>query len=263
MGDRLAGKIAIITGGGQGIGRAGAKRFAEEGATVVVNDLHAETAEETTKQIVESGGQALCHPADVTDPEQVDGLVERATRELGRLDIMWCNAGGAIPEETHSMTTADYRKVIDLNQDAVFYGTRAALRCMVPQRSGTILITTSGAGLGAVRHLAAYGMAKAAVVNLGKSIAAEYGPYGIRANIIAPGPMGSEGFLAWLATVEGLRERMESEVPVRRLGTPEDIAHTAVFLASDEASYVSGVVVPVDGGIASQYPAPQADLPET
>jgi len=104
-------------------------------------------------------------------------------------------------------------------------------------------------------------MAKAAVVNLGKSIAAEYGHYGIRANIISPGPMGSEGFLAWLATVEGLRERMESEIPVRRLGTPEDIANAAVYLASDEASYVSGIVVPVDGGISSQYPSPQADLP--
>jgi meso-butanediol dehydrogenase/(S,S)-butanediol dehydrogenase/diacetyl reductase len=131
---------------------------------------------------------------------------------------------------------------------------------MLPQRSGCILMTTSGAGLGAVHHLAAYGVAKAGVVNLGKSVAAEYGRHGIRANVISPGPMGSPGFLGWLGTVEGGRERFEAEVPVRRLGTPEDIAHTALFLASDEASYVSGIVVPVDGGISSQYPTPQFDV---
>ncbi|MCB9726289.1 MAG: SDR family oxidoreductase [Spirochaetaceae bacterium] len=262
MGNRLAGKIAIITGAGQGIGRAGALAFAAEGATVVVNDLHEETAQETTRRVHEAGGRALCHVADVTDSRAVDALVERCVAELGRLDVMWCNAGGARPESTVEMSDAAYERVVALNQHAVFYGCRAALRAMLPQRSGNLLITTSGAGLGAVHHLAAYGMAKAAVVNLGKSLAAEYGRHGIRANVISPGPMGSEGFLSWLATVEGLRERFESEVPLRRLGTPEDIARTAVFLASDEASFVSGVVVPVDGGIASQYPTPQAELPE-
>ncbi|MBJ22664.1 MAG: SDR family oxidoreductase [bacterium] len=262
MSDRLAGKITIITGSGSGIGRASALRFAEEGATVIVNDIEKGGAEETVGLIAEAGGQAIAHQADITEPDQVEDLVARATRDYGRLDVMFNNAGGARPESTEEMTAEAYRTIMELNLDGVFYGTQSALRVMLPQKSGCILMTTSGAGLGAVLHLAAYGMAKAGVVNLGKSIAAEYGQYGIRSNVIAPGPMGSPGFMDWLATIEGGRERFETEIPVRRLGTPEDIAHTAVFLASDEASFVSGIVVPVDGGISSQYPTPQFALPD-
>ena len=256
MSDRLRDKVAIITGSGRGIGRAGALRFAEEGALIIVSDLDAGNAEDTTRAVQEVGGQAICHPADVTDAEAVDALVDRAISEFGRLDIMWNNAGGAIPEPTLDVTDDKYREVVALNQDGVFYGTRAALRVMVPRRSGVILITTSGAGLGAVGGLTAYGMAKAAVINLARNVADEYGPLGIRANVVSPGPIGSEGFLAYLDSVPGLREKMEGGVPARRLGTPEDIANTALFLASDEASYVSGVVVPVDGGIAAKYPSP-------
>lgn len=257
---RLADKITIITGAGSGIGRASAVRFAEEGASVVVNDINDAGIKETVALITESGGVAVGHPADVTDPQQVDEIVARTMRDFGRLDVMFNNAGGARPTPTDTMSIEDYKAIVDLNLHGVFYGTQAALRVMLPQRSGCILMTTSGAGLGAVHHLAAYGVAKAGVVNLGKSVAAEYGRHGIRANVISPGPMGSPGFLGWLGTVEGGRERFEAEVPVRRLGTPEDIAHTALFLASDEASYVSGIVVPVDGGISSQYPTPQFDV---
>ena len=256
MGDRLRDKVAIITGGGRGIGRAGALRFAEEGARVVVSDVDPATAEEATRAVVDAGGTAVCCPTDVTDARQVDALVDHAIAEFGRLDVMWNNAGGAIPEPTLEVSDEKYREVIALNQDGVFYGTRAALRVMVPQRSGCILITTSGAGLGSVGGLAVYGMAKAAVINLAKSVADEYGPSGIRANVVSPGPIGSEGFLAWLDSVEGMRQKMEHGVPARRLGAPEDIANAVVFLASDEASYVSGVVVPVDGGIAAKYPSP-------
>jgi NAD(P)-dependent dehydrogenase (short-subunit alcohol dehydrogenase family) len=260
LGNRLAEKITIITGAGSGIGRACAIRFASEGATVVVNDIDGANAEETVEQIEAIGGKGIAHPADVTDPEQVDAMVARAVRDHERLDVMFNNAGGARPEATEHMSVQNYKKVVDLNLNGVFYGTQAALRVMLPKKSGCILMTTSGAGLGAVHHLAAYGVAKAGVVNLGKSIAAEFGRHGIRANVISPGPMGSPGFLSWLATVEEGRERFEAEVPVRRLGTPEDIAHTALFLASDEASFVSGIVVPVDGGISSQYPTPQFEI---
>ncbi len=262
MGDRLAGKITIVTGAGSGIGRASAELFAAEGAVVVVNDLDSDSASATVARIEAASGRAVAHPADVTDPVAVESLVARTTAEFGRLDVMFNNAGGARPEATDAMSPEDYRRVVALNLDGVFYGTQSALRVMMPQRSGCILMTTSGAGLGAVHHLAAYGMAKAGVVNLGKSVAAEYGRFGIRANVISPGPMGSEGFLSWLDTIEGGRERFESEVPIRRLGRPEDIAHAALFLASDEASFVSGIVVPVDGGISSQYPTPQFDLPD-
>jgi 3-oxoacyl-[acyl-carrier protein] reductase len=260
MAGRLAGKIAIITGSGRGIGRVGAMRFAEEGAHVVVSDIDSENARKTADAIVAAGGKALCLPADVTDSGQVDALVRRVDDELGRVDVMWCNAGGALPEPTTDVTDEKLREVLALNLDGVFFGVRAALEVMVPRRSGSILVTTSGAGLGAVRGLTAYGMAKAGVINLAKNVAHEYGPSGIRANVVSPGPIESEGFLAYLDSVEGLRAKMEHGVPARRLGRPEDIANAAVYLSSDEASFVSGVVIPVDGGISSRYPTPEPDL---
>jgi len=259
MGGRLAGKIAVITGAGSGIGAAGARRFAEEGAAVVVNDVDAGKAREVARAIEAAGGRALDHAADVTDPAAIDALVDRTVRELGRLDVFWCNAGGAVPEPTESVSLAEYRRLVALNMDSVFLGTQSALRAMLPQKSGCILMTTSGAGLRAVRHLAVYGMAKAGVISLARSIAADYGRKGVRANAISPGPMATPAFLSWLATVrDGLR-RFEAQVPVGRLGTPEDIAHAAVFLASDEASFVNGVTLPVDGGVHAVFAAPAVD----
>lgn len=259
MGDRLRDKSAIVTGAGRGIGRASALRFADEGAAVVVADIDPATCEDTVRAIESAGGRAVSHPTNVTDSAAVEALVDRAVSEFGKLDIMFNNAGGATPQPTQEVSDEKFRKVVALNLDGVFFGTRAALRVMVPQKSGCLLTTTSGAGLGAVPGFAAYGMAKAGVINLTKSIAAEFGPVGIRSNVIAPGPIGSEGFLAYLSTVEGLREKMEGGVPIRRLGTAEDIASAALFLASDEASYITGAVVPVDGGLASIYPAPTPD----
>jgi 3-oxoacyl-[acyl-carrier protein] reductase len=262
MSGRLANKIAVITGSGRGIGRASAIRFAAEGAKVVVSDVDEANAKETTQAIVDAGGSAVCHPADVTDSAQVDALVARAVSEFGRLDVLFNNAGGALPQPTDEVSDDEFRRVVALNLDGVFFGTRAALRVMVPQKSGCILVTTSGAGLGSVPGLASYGMAKAGVINLVKSVAEEYGEHGIRANAISPGPITSEGFVAYLDSAEGLRERMESGVPLRSLGTPDDIANTALFLASDEACYVTGIVVPVDGGISAKYATPSPVLTE-
>lgn len=259
MGNRLSGRIAIITGAGSGIGAASARLFASQGATVVVNDVRAEAAQAVAREIEAQGGRAIAHPADVTVPAEVDELVARTRRDLGRLDVFFNNAGGAIPEPTESVSLAEYRRLIALNLDSVFYGTQSALRVMLEQRRGVILMTTSGAGLRAVRHLAVYGMAKAGVISLARSIAADYGRFGIRANAISPGPMATPAFMGWLATVrDGLR-RFEAQVPVGRLGTPEDIANAAVFLASDEASFVNGVTLPVDGGVHAVFASPAVD----
>ncbi len=257
MADRLVGKVGVVTGAGSGIGQATALRFASEAACVVVNDIDANSAEETVKAIREAGGEALSHQADVTDPEQIEALVARATDEFGRLDIMFNNAGGATPEATDSMPIERYRQIIQLNLDSVFFGCQCAVRAMLPQRSGCILMTASGAGVGAVLHLAAYGAAKAAVISMARSIATEYGKQGIRANVIAPGPMLTPGLRAWLDTLEDGPAQYAEQVPVGRLGTPEDIANAATFLASDEASFISGILMPVDGGISAIYAAPQ------
>jgi NAD(P)-dependent dehydrogenase (short-subunit alcohol dehydrogenase family) len=255
---RLEGKVVVVTGAGAGIGRASALRFASEGAAVVVNDLEPDAAARVVSEIEKAGGRARAAPGDVTRPETAEGLADAAVAAFGQLDVFHNNAGGAMPTPIDAMDPARWRRDLDLNLDSVWYGTRAALRIMVPQRRGCILTTSSGAGLGAVHGLSAYGAAKAAVINLMRSVALEYGAHGIRANTICPGTMDTAGLRAWLDNQPG-RDRFADGIPLRRLGFPEEIANAALFLASDEASYVTGAVLVVDGGIASTLAVPSSD----
>lgn len=259
MSQRLANKVAIITAAGSGIGRACALRFAAEGALVVVNDLNAAQAAATVTAIEQAGGRAVAKPADVTDSDQVRALVEDTAAQFGRLDILFNNAGGAFPKATHETSIDEYKKIIALNLDSTFFGIHAALPIMMRQRAGTILSTTSGAGLNVVLQLAAYGAAKAGVINLTRNIAVEYGPYGIRANVISPGPMDTPGLRAWLDTTPGGAAHYAKQIPSGRLGTAEDIAAVAAFLAADESFFVNGAVVPVDGAIHAQLATPKID----
>lgn len=253
----LTGKVAIITGAGAGIGRACAQHFARAGAQVVVSDISSDAAAETVRTIVAAGGTALARTTDATCAEQVQQLIDAALQRFGRLDILFNNAGGAFPQPTHSMSLDTYRQIIALNLDSVFFGIHAALPTMLQQGSGVILSTTSGAGLNAVTGLAAYGAAKAGVINLMKNIATEYGPQGIRANAIAPGPMDTPGLNAWLGTFDDGPARYAAQIPSGRLGTAEDIARAAVFLASDAAAFINGIVLPVDGAIQARLATPQ------
>lgn len=259
MTHRLADKVAVVTGAGSGIGAASARLFASQGARVVVNDIDPKAAAATVEGILAAGGKARSHVADVTKPDEVEALVAWTTRDLGRLDVFFNNAGGAVPEPTESVSIAEYRRLIALNLDSVFFGTQCALRVMLEQRKGVILMTTANAGIRAFPHLAVYGMAKAGVISLARSIAADYGRFGIRANAISPGPMATPAFLGWLANVPDGLSHFEAQVPAGRLGTPEEIAHAAVFLASDEASFVNGITLPVDGGISAALAAPAID----
>ncbi|HTJ64201.1 MAG TPA: glucose 1-dehydrogenase [Alphaproteobacteria bacterium] len=257
MDKRLNGKIAIITGSGRGIGRACALRYGAEGATVIVNDINAANVEKVVAEINAAGGKAVAHACDVTDPDAVQAMVDRAVKEFGRLDVLYANAGGSMPKPTHLTSNAEYRQIIALNQDAVFYGIHAALPVFMKQKSGLFLTTASGAGQAGVADLAAYGAAKAAVINLMRVIAVEYGGMGIRANSISPGPMGTANMRGWLNTLEGGADAFEAQVPSGRLGTEEDIAVAAAFLATDEAFFINGVCLPVDGAVSALLASPR------
>lgn len=257
MHKRLNGKIALITGAASGIGKASALRFAAEGAVVYANDLKDEALAPVIAQIRDSGGEAVACAADVTDAAAVQAMVDRVVSERGRIDVLFNNAGGDQPSPTADVSVERYRAVIALNLDSVFYGVKAALPAMIEQGGGVILTTSSGAGLNAVDGLAAYGAAKAGAANLMRSIATEYGKHGIRANTISPGPMDTPPFRAFTSTLPGGLVAYAKQVPAGKLGTPEDIAAAAAFLASDDAAFISGVVLPVDGAVHAKLATPQ------
>ncbi len=256
MTGRLKGRIALITGAGSGIGKASALRFAAEGAVVYVNDLGAGSVDAVVAQIRAAGGAAEPCPGDVTDAAVVAAMIARIVAERGRIDILFNNAGGDQPAPLLAGGAERYRAVLALNLDAVFHGTTAVLPVMIAQGGGVILSTSSGAGLNAVEGLAAYGAAKAGIASLMRSVALEHGRHGVRANTIAPGPMDTPALRTYLATVPGGAEGYAAQVPAGRLGTGEDIAAAAVFLASDEAAFISGAVLPVDGAIHARLAAP-------
>lgn len=256
MSHPLEGRVAVITAAGSGIGRASALAFARDGATVVVNDIGEESALETVELIESRGGRGVAIVGDVTSPATLTRAVAAAVEKFGRLDILFNNAGGQTPTPTDQITPAEFARIVELNLHSMFYGVSAALPVMRAQRSGVILTTTSGAGIGAVPGLAAYGAAKAGLISLTRSIAVEYGPDGIRANVISPGSIEAPGLLRWLDTLPGGPEAYASQIPSGRLGVAQDIAEVATFLASDKAAYLSGALIPVDGAVHARLAIP-------
>ncbi len=257
--DRLAGKIALVTGAGSGIGQAAAVRFAAEGAAVAVLDLRAEAAAETAALIAKQDGRALALAADVADAAQVEDAVARAAAEFGRLDVLYNNAGVDSSGSVAVAEEADWDRSVAVNAKGTFLCSRAALRYMGSghMNSGSIINQGSVAGLVGVPNFAAYCAAKGAVIALTRSMAIDLAPRGIRVNVICPGtvytplmePMlraRGDGDLA-----AGLAKTV-LKYPIGRLGTPEEIANVALFLASDEASFMTGSVLTADGGMIAQ-----------
>lgn len=253
----FSGKSVVVTGAGGGIGRASACLFAAHGAAVTVNDINAEAAAETVDLILAQGGQGCASVLDVGDEDEVRELVARHCERHGGLDVMFNNAGGSFPTPLLEIDSAEYRRLMALNFDAVYFGSRAALEVMLRQGAGCILATSSGAGLGAVEGLAVYGCAKAAVNALMRSIATEYGRQGIRANAISPGAMDTPGLRSWLETRPGGVKAYNDAQPSGRLGRSEEIAEAALWLASDHASFINGAVLPVDGAVHALLATPQ------
>ncbi len=247
---RLQDQTAFVTGGGSGLGRATAERFAAEGALVVVADIDGAAANETVDRIEAAGNAATATELDVRDADAVQDAVDATVDEYG-LDVVVNNAGVShtrAPAERIDHAERDH--VIDVNVKGVWNGCRAALPHLKSQGSGSIINTASFAGVTGVGQLSAYSLSKGAVVNFTHSIAAEAGPDGVRANAICPGvtdtPMaqGDTGDDEWAE----LKDRMARQYPLRRLGQPEDIANAMLFLASDEAAWMTGHALVVDGG---------------
>ncbi|WP_049889187.1 SDR family NAD(P)-dependent oxidoreductase [Natronolimnohabitans innermongolicus] len=251
---RLEDKTVVITGAASGIGRETATRCAEEGAFVVVTDVDADGGEETVKLIEDDGGSAEFRRLDVTDSERFDEVVDAVADEYG-IDVMINNAGTGHPGGSLEDLDDEIRDfVIDINIKGVWNGCSAALPHMKEQGHGSIVNVGSLASLLGLPKQAAYSTTKAAVLNMTRTIAAEAGPYGVRANAVCPGFTETQMLDQYLATQddpEAAQEAMAADYPLKRLGKPEEIADSILFLASDESSFVTGHGLVVDGGFST------------
>ena len=266
---RLDNKVAVITGAASGIGLATAIRFAGEGASVVIGDLNEQGGESAVRQCRENGGNTIFQKCDVAAENDIKALIERAVREFGKLDIIFNNAGlGGAVGTIEEITVENWDRTMAILLRAVFVGMKYAIPEMRKTGGGSIISTASVAGLSGGRGPHAYSAAKAAVINLTRSVALEVGTDRIRVNCICPGgintpllynrvPGGQETTAQFLAQIQ----------PIARAGLPDDIANMALFLASDESEWVTGPAMVVDGGLTAgaslfnRAGAPQLTVP--
>ena len=243
---RLQNKVSLITGAAQGIGLATARRFAQEGAIVIVCDIKPEAVEDATRQCQALGAQAAGFVLDVTDRARVDEVVKQVLDRFGRIDVLVNNAGITQDARLQKMTLEQFDRVIDVNLRGVFHCSQAVADAMVRQGSGVILNASSVVGVYGNFGQTNYAASKFGVIGFTKTWSRELGPKGIRVNAVAP------GFVATpiLGTIpEKVIAELEHRVPLGRLGQPEEIASVYAFLASDDASYVNGAVLEVSGGL--------------
>jgi NAD(P)-dependent dehydrogenase (short-subunit alcohol dehydrogenase family) len=248
---QLSGKVALITGGASGIGRATARLFAREGAAIVLADVNVDAGKRVADEIAQSGGRAFFEPADVTRAADCRQLVERAVREFGRIDILFNNAGIIRRATVLDLSEDDWDRVMAVNVKAIYLLSREVIPLMQKAGGGTIVNTASGWGLAGGAKAAVYCASKGAVVLLTKAMAIDHGPQNIRVNCICPGDTDT-GMLREEARQlgdENSRFLAESaKRPLGRIGTPEEIARAALYLASDASSFVTGTALVVDGG---------------
>jgi len=253
---RLKGKVAVITGANSGIGRATARLFAREGAKVVCCDIQETITPRIDEVIKNEGGQAVFAKIDVTKQEDCDRMLSTALASYGDLDILYNNAGSGIRKKLHEHTDEEWNFVLNLNLNGMFRGARAVLPHFIKKRSGNIVTTASTFGLLASAEYPAYCATKAAIVNLTREMALDYGPYGIRVNCVCPGAIETprfRGFPPKPTLGDGMSEEQRQKLgssnkALLRMGRPEEIAYGVLFLVSEEASFITGHALVIDGG---------------
>lgn len=247
---QLEGKIACVTGAASGIGRATAYLLAREGAAVVVADIAQKGGRETVQLIEEVGGRATFVSVDVTSARQVGSMVETAVGTYGGLDILHANAGVPGPDKPLvAWSEEEWDQVVNVNLTGVFLTCRAAVPTMAKRGGGSIVVTASAAGIQATPFTCAYNATKAAVISLTQTLALECAPLGIRVNAVAPGEVGTPMGLEALRGDRKVLEAYMRLIPLKRIAQPEEIAEAVLYLATDAASYITGITLPVDGGI--------------
>lgn len=258
MAGRLAGKVAIITGAGSGIGRATAQLFAAEGARVMCADIHTGNVQETARLI---GSAAIASTVDVAEAADIERMVAETMAAFGRIDVLYANAGIAEATNAIDMTLAQWNRMISINLTSVWLSAKYVLPHMIAGGGGSIINQSSTAGLIGIPDIPHYSAAKTGVVGLTRQIAAHYGPQNIRCNAICPSSIPTPlmaGVWETRAKLSGDTSSFEAQqsvvaakYPLRRLGVLADCANLALFLASDESSWITGVAMPLDGGLTS------------
>jgi 3-oxoacyl-[acyl-carrier protein] reductase len=246
MSKRLEGKVALVTGGAQGIGRAIALLFAREGARVAISDINLEKARETGREVEAIGQEALAIGGNVADAQEAEAMVQQTVEKFGRLDILVNNAGITRDQILLRMKEEDWDRVLSVNLKGTFHLTKAGLRPFLKQKAGKVVNIASVTGQMGNAGQANYAASKAGVIGFTKSIAREYASRNIQVNAVAPGFIETA---MSQAIPQKEREVLIQQIPVARLGTPEDVAEAVLFLSSPAADYITGQVLNVNGGM--------------
>jgi meso-butanediol dehydrogenase/(S,S)-butanediol dehydrogenase/diacetyl reductase len=255
---RLAGSVALITGASRGIGAAIATRFAREGAHVALCARNAAPLEELAGTIRAAGGAVSCAAFDVGDHARLQRFVEEVGSAHGRVDVLVNNAPSVTYAAIADMGVAAFRQDFHINVDSAFVACAAALKVMIPRRSGAIINIASVAGLLAMRGLSAYGAAKAALMHFTRAVAVEAGPHNVRCNAIVPGVINTPATLqAFAGPAQDYGRRIAQMVPLQRFGEPHEVASLALFLASAESAYITAACIAIDGGKTAALAMPE------
>jgi 3-oxoacyl-[acyl-carrier protein] reductase len=247
MGERLSGRVAVVTGGGSGIGRATSLLLASEGSRVAVLDRDADRARQVANEIEAHGGTGLDIEADVADPRAVDTAFELIATQLGPVEILVNNAGGVFPGHGHDITDQAWQSNLQINLSGALHCARAALRQMLQSGDGTIVNISSLTALHPIGDRAGYAAAKAGLLGLTRSLALDYASRGIRVNAVCPGAIATPLLLSRFEE-SGVEETVLGNIPLGRLGQPSEVAHAVLFLVSGECGFITGQTLVVDGG---------------